>query len=805
MNDENEPTMRTFSVAMALCLLAGPLGGVRAQVTLVRDGKPQATIVVTKGALSAQPDPKPDEIHVERPPLGNINAAARDLQEYVQKITGAKLPIVGDDKTPAGTLVLVGRSALTKPFDAKIPSGLTPARDEEGFVILCQGNRLVLAGNDAAIYHGTEYAVAELLHRQGVRWFMPGTYGEVVPQRTTLTVPEGEVRQKPSFKMRNWWGALPAGGRLDEYRWKIRNKMNPLTHFVTIPSDSSVRSLLPAALAKKEPELFARKADGSVDENLPCLSNPKAALRAAEPIKDVFRKNPKQDSYGFAPDDGLPRDYTPATVKRNLCFPDQVGRLGVPAELSCTEEWLDFVNAVAREVKKEFPHHVLTTNGYANRNTPPEGVAIEPNVWIMFAAIWSDTLHAYDNPRSWQTLRQGQMIQRWCELCPNVFMYDYTYIMLASGGTPVPLARKHKRDMPLLKKWGVIGFSDEGRRVLAESGIAPPYLRARLMWDVGLDGDAVLDEFFAKWYGPAAKVAVAFWDELEKALEETPLLGHEDRILPYVYTPELLARLEKHQAEAEKLADAEPCKSHVRADRLILEHLKGYLAMHRAEWACDFPEAVRQADYMLAQRKQLHALSPFYCMPDDKKADSGFYYWGLNARRDYYHKLAQRTTGKTGALVAVLPEEVFFRIDGRDEGRFARWYLPDHPTTGWGRVKTTVPFYVQGHLDQKGYPYLGALWYRLTVDVPANLRGKKVMLYVPAIETEAWGWVNGRFVGHRPYREAYERPNEIDFDVTRELLPAQKNVIVLRLHTGLNAAQAAAGMTSRAFLYAPAP
>ena len=54
------------------------------------------------------------------------------------------------------------------------------------------------------------------------------------------------------------------------------------------------------------------------------------------------------------------------------------------------------------------------------------------------------------------------MIRRWAELCPNVFMYDYTYIMLASAGTPVPLARKHLHDMPLLKKWGVIGFHDEG-------------------------------------------------------------------------------------------------------------------------------------------------------------------------------------------------------------------------------------------------------------------------------------------------------------------------------------------------------
>ena len=44
---------------------------------------------------------------------------------------------------PAGTVIFVGRSALTKPFDAKVPSGLTPKRDEEGYLIVAKGDRIV--------------------------------------------------------------------------------------------------------------------------------------------------------------------------------------------------------------------------------------------------------------------------------------------------------------------------------------------------------------------------------------------------------------------------------------------------------------------------------------------------------------------------------------------------------------------------------------------------------------------------------------------------------------------------------------
>ena len=55
-----------------------------------------------------------------------VSVAARDLQEYLRKISGATLPIVGDDQKPAGALILVGGSKLTAERKLKIPEGLTP-------------------------------------------------------------------------------------------------------------------------------------------------------------------------------------------------------------------------------------------------------------------------------------------------------------------------------------------------------------------------------------------------------------------------------------------------------------------------------------------------------------------------------------------------------------------------------------------------------------------------------------------------------------------------------------------------------
>jgi beta-galactosidase len=98
---------------------------------------------------------------------------------------------------------------------------------------------------------------------------------------------------------------------------------------------------------------------------------------------------------------------------------------------------------------------------------------------------------------------------------------------------------------------------------------------------------------------------------------------------------------------------------------------------------------------------------------------------------------------------------------------------------------------------------LGALWYRLDVDVPASAAGKRVKIHCMAAETEAWVWVNGQCVGHRPYAEAFIRPNAIDLDVTDALKPGQRNSVVVRVHTNDQPAQMAGGLVGRLFLYSP--
>jgi hypothetical protein len=442
---------------------------------------------------------------------------------------------------------------------------------------------------------------------------------------------------------------------------------------------------------------------------------------------------------------------------------------------------------------------------------PPEGVKLHPNLVVLYASIWADTLKAFDNPRSWHGALQGAYLKRWGELCSRVDLYRYVYSMLTTSLTPIPMTRKLAHDMPFYKKYGIMGFFDEQKPATRmEQGIATFYIRARSEWDGDLNVNAALDDYFNNWYGPAAQPARAFWDALEERIETTPLLGHEDRILPYVYSPDLIATLERNVAAAERAANTATIKTHVAIDRHILEHLKAYMAMNEAEFSADYAGVVRQMEVMEKERLALNHINGFLNQTElDADAglaryNSGTWGYGLVTRKPAYQKLADMLNGKLGDKVAMGDRAVKFAIDEADMGKALRWYDPDYNRSRWRTIDVTKPFYIQGYLSPEGVPYRGLMWYVFDLDVPASAKGKTIKLYAHAVVDEAWTWVNGQYAGHRPYLEPYNRPAPLDIEVTNLVHPG-RNTIAVRVSTSTNRSQAADGLVSRLFLWSPKP
>ena len=768
-------------LALVLCF-ASCAPAAEQGLMIVRDGKTAASIVLAA---------KPTE---------NARVAADELQKYIEKITGAKLTIATDANPPTGTLLLVGRSSITDRIpDLQIPSGRTKDLREEGFIIQTDGDRIILAGNDAEPYYGTRYAVAEFLHRLGVRWFMPGEIGEVVPKMPTISIAPTKILQRPDFPVRNWWEHSRGSMAAECEQWKIHNKMNPRATDAAfgVPGDSSVQGYLPKDQFAIHPDWFALNRDGTRSQTHPCTTSEGMIQYFVGRIKADVRAGRKISA--FAPDDGMPRCWCDRCAKIGNGF-DGYGsnnRDPIP-DASASNEWFYFVNRILTAVNKEFPDHIISTNGYANRDIPPEippDMPFNPNhnLTVMFANICACTIHAYDDPKCWQMQRQGQMIRQWCKLSDKVWMYNYNYTMLVNKGTLTPMVHRIRRNIPLLKLWGVIGFHDQDEADWAQCGLATRLVRARLEWDTKADVNAILDDFYAKWYGRAAAPMKTYYESLEDAFDKAAQHGHEDVILRAIYSEPLMAKLDASIRAAESAAQSDTEKLHMRIDRLMYDNLREFVAAEKSKREGDFSAAADHTARQLALQSDLSRITPFmgwYAYPT----------YGLEWESKRLEKTAAKTNGTQGNLVALLPEMARFRTDPLDDGRYERWQEPSTDLSQWKMLATTSGWDTQGLQDEKGHPYMGVAWYQFDLNVPDTARGRAVFLHGLGVVNEAWVWVNGRYAGHREYMQPWSRPHTLDLDITRLLEPGRANRITLRVLCNWDV-WGANGIYERMFLY----
>ena len=259
-------TWRTLSKRR---VLAAPEGAKDAAVlSLVRDGRPRATVVV--------PD-QPDKW---------TRTAAQWLVRYVKEATGATLPIVAEGRAPAGALISVGPTEMMK------RAGLTlDGVRYDGGRMLVRGNTLFLYGRDDLQFDrqapkGTCRTVAVFLEAcVGVRWYLPGPESAVVPRRAHLAVFRTlDYTCNPAFGYahgRYPYGINTPAGLANNFRTGIK---------IRSYGGHSYYSWLPAKkYFKDHPDYFALiRGKRTGKGNHLCSSNPEVARILLDGIRKDF-------------------------------------------------------------------------------------------------------------------------------------------------------------------------------------------------------------------------------------------------------------------------------------------------------------------------------------------------------------------------------------------------------------------------------------------------------------------------------------------------------------------------------------
>ena len=222
------------------------------------------------------------DVRGRRPPAAAIVTTAEPhalraavaIQKYIEKMSGARLPIIKEgEATRLPVLIFVGHTAAARRFGVKIPAGFNPAIrpevfEEEGFVIKTKGAKVFIGGNSDGPYRGTIYGAYQFLERLGCRWYFPGEWGEVVPEKKTVVFPETDLVSRPDFALREqnlggWFPSTPAE-QAAYADWNDKIKYTHDAIFYPPVGDGFLGYLLPPKeFMAGDPKLYAMDQSGS--------------------------------------------------------------------------------------------------------------------------------------------------------------------------------------------------------------------------------------------------------------------------------------------------------------------------------------------------------------------------------------------------------------------------------------------------------------------------------------------------------------------------------------------------------------
>ena len=515
-------------------------------------------------------------IVLDMDPVPVAQTAGRELAEYLEKMTGANIFNEIGLADRFRSAIVVGYGPLARRYGLTL-DGLKP----DGFRIVTKGkflfiygvdrpvNRPVLGGvhhmakihaydwrNDISAYGecGTLYGVYYFLREYlGVRWFAPGELGEVCPKRKDVFLPEVDITVNPDFEYR-----APTMG-LFNYNHDAALWYHRAGFGAPKPVEFNHSFFLMNKYQKDHPEWFALLKNGQRDFNVTCegrgnlcLSNPELLQKFIDEAREYFDAHPEQDIFCV-----MPNDWFNQICECPECQAQADYDRPIYGQFS-NYVW-NFVNQVAKEVKKTHPDKFIGCCAYNSYMMLPDRVELEDNIAVM----QTKCLYArYDDFYRW---RNDELAYEWAKKTKCFYIWDYYCWDLTNPHlTGLPIAFTHwlADDLRTLK--GVTrGFYIDGSsnppfyqfRVPAHNAFMF-YMTGRLMWDSSLDVEALLDDYCTNFFGPAAAPMKRYWTRAEELWcnMDVKKRGPADNLNGTLYTPDVLRELSGYLEEARSLS-----------------------------------------------------------------------------------------------------------------------------------------------------------------------------------------------------------------------------------------------------------
>lgn len=720
--------------------------------------------------------------------------AAEDLKDAIQKITGTSIPLVAEPGEVEALLgstkpaLIIGELAIS--LDPSLHTALqdvqkkSPVLRADAIVVRRVGNRVYMAGSNPECH---AYAVSELLHRWGCRWYLPTTIGECIPESPDLRVASIDYAYAPPFEVRRYWLSW-LGDNTGKPEFMRHNFFNDLS----VPS-GHILGQYTKDLVPPGKSMF----------NVP-IADDRTAQHVAEQVLPMYAAG-KDVQLGM--EDGLydsdsPTDKELISLQFDKYFQTQ----------SYTDAFMTFYNKVAKTLQGKAPESKAHIGflAYSNITLPPLRVEkAEKSLVAYLAPIDFDPIHSMDDPRSASRRELKEIMYRWSEIMDGrLVIYDYDQSMLVWRDIPNPSHQAFAKDVQHYNKAGILGVDTESRGATATTFLNL-YVRGQLLWNPDQNVQEMLDEFYPKFYGPAAGPMKWFWTDIYNAWENTLVSEHEYFVAPAIYTPDLIKTLHEHLKQAETLIQPRLEKSdrnsklyveRIRFARKQFDLLEAYMGMvQAANSEVDYPKAVALGERGLGIREELTAWNPTFTTYK-QIGESGYAWWPGEVQQ--YRELIPWVDGSKGKRIANLPLNWAFRRDPDDVGLKDGWNAQSI-NADWSTLRSDLYAQAQGVVTEDYQSFTGYLWYDTEIDLNESDVSGSVHLRFPGIFNECWLYLNGQEVAHRPMKGLWwlnDYRFEWDVDLAGKLNQGRTR-ITLRMYNPHHFG----GMFRRPFLYRALP
>ena len=538
---------RCLSISCAFIALIAICASASTSLTITEHGSSNYRIVVPASAIASE------------------NYAAEELQSYLEKMSGAKIPIVTDAERATSHEILLGDNAHVKRLRPLVDfSKLGP----DGFVLRIDGKKLVIAGDRP---RGTLNGVYTLLEEKlGVRWFTPDL--EIVPKVDCVRLPRSAEMHVPALQNRDvFWSEMmhnpdfAARHRLNGQHYGLSKKHGgPFTSY--FPFVHSLDGLLPQDLYKEHPEYFplidGKRKDGYVQR---CLSNPDVLKISIERVRQWLKEHPEATIISVSQND---------VIKNCQCA--QCKAID-DAEGSPAGSLLKFVNAVAEAIEPDHPNVRIDTLAYQYTRKPPKTIRPRHNVIIRLCSIECCFAHPLETCPAAENRRFRDDIVAWGPVAPLLYVWDYT-TDFGHYQQPFPNFDALQSNVRFFVKHGVKSIFEQGNYSGGGAGEMEPlraYILAKLLWNPDTDVQLHIKEFVNAYYGRIAPKILAYIDTIHGPVREA---GRHIHIFdrpgsPYL-NEEVMNAGEKILDEAEALADNDAVRFRVEVARLPVWYVK---------------------------------------------------------------------------------------------------------------------------------------------------------------------------------------------------------------------------------------